>query len=160
MKIDVLTQVGDSAVTFVRRPTPIPGDLRPQWRVGLLLLLFDSCYGRTATPQQLHILDWVARDSHLHNDFSSMLHGERTVGDRFVRIDPALTRAVNFASACGLIARDGSTRTRRTELGVEIVAEISRDKELYTSERSFLSSLPRKLSSTMADRLFEVRRQS
>lgn len=160
MTTDLLSQVGDANVAFVRRPTPIPGDLRPQWRIGLLLLLFDACHGRTATPQQLHILDWVARDIQLHDDFSSMLRGDRMVGESFVRIDPALTRAVNFASACGLIVRDGSVRVRRTDRGSEIAAAISQDDDLFTSERAFLSGLPRKLSSSVAERLFEARRQS
>lgn len=160
MALDLLTQLSDAGVGFTSRPYPVPGDLRPRWRIGLILLLYDACHGGTATPQQLHILDWVARHSTLHQGFAGMLTGDRLVGESFVRIDPALTRAMSFGSAAGLLKREGTLRTRRTDLGLSLAAELRQHDDLYQSERAFLNSLPRKLSSTAATNMFGTRGNS
>ena len=156
---DTLEPLLRTSVSFSTRPNPIPGDLRPLWRIALLLAAFRACRGESATPQQLHALDWGARNESAGEALLAFLDG--TSGGHLyqpiVRIDPAVTRAINFGIASGLMERDGAIRLHATTPGKQFLQEIEDSGDILVRERNFLSSLPKKLSQAHIDRLFDTR---
>ena len=95
----------DVPFTFKRRPVPLPGDMRPVWRLHVLVLLLDQCWGGKATHQQLHVLNWAIRTEETRAAFLQFVHGHRAPNQTIVRYDPSLNRAVDFAFAEGIAAR-------------------------------------------------------
>src|SRR5947209_6297674 len=93
----------DREFTFKHRPTPLACDLRPEWRLHLLVLLVDHCWAGRASIQQLEVLDWAIRTQQTREALLQFIDGERTPNQTIVRYDPSLNRAVDFAFAEDLL---------------------------------------------------------
>lgn len=51
----------DIPFVFKRRPAPVPGDLRPAWRIALILLILFQSRQKKASLRKLHVISWAAR---------------------------------------------------------------------------------------------------
>lgn len=155
-------------VTFMRQPGPLPCDLRPVWRLHVLVLMLDQCWGGKATHQQLHVLDWAIRTEETRAAFLQFIRGERAPNQIIVRYDPSLNRAVDFAFGEGLATRHeetpafvelaprghGSYRVILTKKGRDLVRSIRDAKECFQVEKGFLDSIGRKITQQQVESLF------
>lgn len=88
----------DAAFVFRRRPVAIPGDLRPSWRIGLLVqLLRRCCRGGRSTLARLHVLSWGIRTKESRRQLQDALNGHAAPDCLIVRLEPFLNRAVDLA---------------------------------------------------------------
>ena len=88
----------DAEFIFRRRPVALPGDLRPTWRIGLLvLLLARGCRQQRSSLTRMHLLNWAARSEANHADLMGLIAGELSPDQLIVRFDPACNRAIDFA---------------------------------------------------------------
>jgi hypothetical protein len=78
--------------TFKRRPVSLPGDMRPVWRLHVLVLLLEQCWGGKATHQQLHVLNWAIKTEETRVAFLQFIQGHRAPNQIIVRYDPSLIR--------------------------------------------------------------------
>jgi hypothetical protein len=158
----------DVPVTFERRPAPLPCDLRPVWRLHVLVLMLDQCWGGKATHQQLHVLNWAIRTEETRAAFLQFIEGERAPNQIIVRYDPSLNRAVDFAFGEGLAThheesdalleqeppRHGSYRVILTKKGRDLVRTIRSAKDSFQVEKDFLDSIRRKITQQQVEALF------
>src|SRR5687767_8490359 len=83
---------------FRRRPFAIPGDLRPAWRIGLIVLLLKNCCrGGKSSLGRLHVLSWGSRTLQSQRDLKAAAEDDLPLTSLIVRFDPFLDRAVDFA---------------------------------------------------------------
>jgi hypothetical protein len=163
-----LERVLDVPFTFKRRPVPLPGDMRPVWRLHVLVLLLEQCWGGKATHQQLHVLNWAIRTEETRAAFLQFVHGHRSPNQIIVRYDPSLNRSVDFAFAEGIATHheegpdllgEESSRSRTyrimlTKKGRDLLAVIRDMKECLVVEKEFLSAVGKKVTQQQVESVF------
>jgi hypothetical protein len=130
---------------FVRRPTPVPPDLRPEWRIASLLLALRQCWGNKATRRQLHVLNWALRTAEARAAFVHVIAGNVRPDEAIVRFDPVVDRALQFAEGEKLITSTGELIIV-TDRGNELVKRILKNNDCMLVEKDFLSSLGHKIT--------------
>jgi hypothetical protein len=150
-QLDVLL---DREFIFRDRPQPAPSDLRPVWRLPIVLLLVDSCRQRRATHEQLHVLNWAVRSTTSAEALARFLAGELAPGEAVVRFEPALDRAATLARGFGLITWKGRF-WELTAKGRELLEDIRADDALLAREKELLTALPKPLTQTAVEALLK-----
>jgi hypothetical protein len=147
----------DAPFVFRQRPEPVPGVLRPVWRIPTILLLIKKCWGGKASLEQLHVLNWAIRDSSGRATFLMLLEGEIDPDDAIVRFEPALNRALDLALGQKLVYWTEARRLALTERGADLAAAIEADGEVLNEEREFLAEIPRPVSQAMVQQFLSRR---
>jgi len=144
-----------SAFVFRQRPESIPADMRPIWRIGLLLLMLSvSSRGARSSFGRLQLLNWSLLHDEGRDALLSVLDGARQPNAIMVRIEPSLNRAVDFATAEGLVRTVGGSRIELTEVGEAEAARILAESSLYVKEREYLSLLGKRVTETLVSQIF------
>lgn len=148
----------DVAFIFRRRPVALPGDLRPTWRIGLLVLLLSQCCRQQRSSlTRIHVLNWAARSEANHADLTALIANKLSPDQLIVRFDPACNRAIDFAIGEGQLKRVDGSRIELTESGKALADEISKDSELYVTEKRLTGAIKQKVSETLVDKIFGAR---
>lgn len=151
-----LIRVLDTPFIFRGRPEAIPGDLRPLWRVGLVLLMLGlASRGGRSSFARLHVLNWALRTKEGRDALLSVFEGRRDPSVVVVRIEPSLNRAVDFAHGAGLLEKEKGRAISLTEPGKAKVKQILKDEYLFRSERLFLASIGKRLTEKLVNELFQ-----
>lgn len=145
----------DIGFTFERRPAPVPATLRPEWRISSLLLTLHQCWGNRATRRQLHVLNWAIRTPGARTTFLHVISGNVRPDEAIVRFDPVLDRALHFAGGELLVAISGEM-VLLTDKGEQFVKRLLKQKECMVEEKSFLSSIGRKLTQVQVEAFLMV----
>jgi hypothetical protein len=135
----------DVPFDFVRRPTPVPASLRPEWRIASLLLALRQCWGNKATRRQLHVLNWALRTPEARSTFKRVLAGRLRPDEAIVRFDPVVERALQFAEGEKLVTVSGELVVL-TQKGEIFVKSLMRNEDCMLTEKEFLGSLGGKLT--------------
>jgi len=143
---------------FRRRPFAVPGDLRPAWRIGLVVLLLKNCcYGGKSSLERLHVLSWGSRTPQSQHDLIAAAEDDLPLTSLIVRFDPFLDRAIDFAVAEKVLAhRNGKTVELTTE-GRQLATELESNSSLYLKEKVFIASIRRSITEQLVDRIFRRR---
>lgn len=158
--------IGDEATgrggtfTFTRRPTSVPPDIRPEWRIPLLLLMVRRCRRQTATREQLHVLNSAVLSTGSRKALLAALDGRLAPRSPALQFEPAFDRAIDRAVGLGLLAMTPLSRLELTDLGRSVADRVDADEDLFTSERELLASLPRSLSQSAIRNALAERRMS
>ena len=140
---------------FRERPEAIPGDLRPIWRIGLVLLILHiSSRSRRSSFGRLHVLNWALRSEEGRNALLGILKGQRSPETMVVRIEPSLNRAVDYASGEGLVQQVQGSRIELTGPGEKEAKNILKCEEIYKDEREFLYEIGKKVTERLVTELF------
>jgi hypothetical protein len=150
---DELTRLLDVPFTFVSRPRPVPGALRPSWRIPTILLLIRKCWGAKASLEQLHVLNWAIRDAHARETFLGFWRGEIDPDEAIVRYEPALNRALDLAVGLRLVAWTEAKRLTLTEKGRDLLAAIDSDGEVLVEEKAFVGAITSSVTQTGVEKL-------
>jgi hypothetical protein len=136
----------DVRFTFKKRPLDLPGDLRPNWRVPLLLMMLHyCCRGGKSSLYKLHLLNWMMRDQQRQDALlSSLTDVPRYEGIR-VQVEPSFIQAILFAAGEGLLEHLDNSRVRITDAGVAFAKEAERT-ECLIHEKHFLKLVGLKLT--------------
>lgn len=146
----------DVPFIFRARPTAVPGDLRPAWRIGLIVMLLKQCCRQQRSSlTRLHVLNWAVRSESNVQNLMSLLSGRFSPDTLIVRFDPAVNRAVDFAIGEGLIARPDGARVQLTALGHTFAEQIVEHDDLFIAEKKFTAALKTKVSEALVDTLFK-----
>ena len=145
--------------TFRVRPEPVPGDLRPEWRISVILLMLLRC-GRNESMslKKALMVNWAVLTKETQNTLLRMVAGDRRLSDIPVRFDPALNRASDFARAEGLLYVEKKTTGSIIKLlpkGSEIAEKIYREKDCLETEKTFFNRLRGKLPEEKVKELLE-----
>ena len=92
---------------FHLRPVALPADLRPEWRISVLIMAMSKC-GRAGkmSLKKAHVVNWAVRDQSTRDTFLRMISGNRQLEDVVVRFDPAFNRALDLAAGEGLVTME------------------------------------------------------
>ena len=142
-----LDEVLDQPFLFRDRPTSAPSDLRPVWRVPLVVFLVSYCRGQQATHEQLHVLNWAVRSARSAELLGEYLAGQIPPDRAIVRMEPALDRAVALAHGLGLVVWK-SKYWALTDKGRELLEHLRTDELLLVREKELLGVLPTPLTQT------------
>jgi len=146
--------------TFRRRPTSVPPDIRPEWRIPLLLLMVRRCRGQVATREQLHVLNSAVLSAGSRRALLAALDGRLAPRSPALQFEPAFDRAIDRGVGFGLLATNPRGRLELTDLGRSVADTVDADEGLFTSERALLESLPRSLSQSTVRKALAERRMS
>lgn len=145
----------DTPFVFRERPESIPGDLRPLWRIGLVLLMLRlASRGGRSSFGRLHVLNWALRSKDGREALVGILDGQLFPGRVVARIEPSLNRAVDYAHGEGLLRRVQGDRIELTERGEDAAKQILKQGELYKSEREFLEGIGKRVTERLVNELF------
>jgi hypothetical protein len=123
---------------FTKRPSAVPGDLRPLWRVSVLLLILANSRKQKATLQKIHFLGHAIRTSENRVKSEAVLSGHRPATDFVLRVDPALGRALDLARGERLVAMQRGRAYELTTKGKTLVNAIMDEPTLLLVEKGFL----------------------
>lgn len=149
----------DVPFTFHRRPSPLPADLRPDWRVSLLTLILSKCWGNRASLKQLHVLNWAIRSPMTRNAFLEFLKGSKQPDLPVVRFEPSLDRALSFGVGEKLMETADGVSFALTEKGGSLAERILKTEEWFAPEKQFLAQVPGKLSQRQIENILEIETQ-
>ncbi|GAB2750337.1 hypothetical protein GCM10027019_31260 [Melaminivora jejuensis] len=143
---------------FRRRPVALPGDLRPTWRIGLLMLLLSQCCRQQRSSlTRLHVLNWAVRSEANYQELTALIEGRLPPDALIVRFEPAFSRAIDFAIGENLVKRVDGARVELTDNGKEFAEEILKDSSLYIPEKKLTGVLRQRASETLVDNIFGKR---
>lgn len=146
----------DVPFTFHRRPSPLPADLRPDWRVSLLTLILNKCWGNRASLKQLHVLSWAMRSPITRSAFLGFLKGSKQPDLPVVRFEPSLDRALNFAVGEKLVDTADGITFALTAKGQSLADRILRTEDWFHPEKQLLAQVPGKLTQRQIEGILEV----
>ena len=143
--------------TFTVRSEPIPAELRPEWRISLLLLmLLRAGWGGSMSLKKAHVLSSAVRTVEARERLLRMLDGNRYLDDVPVRIDPSLNRAIDYAIAEKVIVAEVRSNTCVLKLrpsGEAIARQIYAADDCMQVEKEFADRLRGNLTNEKVDEL-------
>jgi len=149
----------NTSFSFQRRPISLPGDLRPSWRIGLLVILLSQCCRQQRSSlTRLHVLSWAVRSKDNHDDLLTLVNHTLPPDALIVRFDPAVNRAIDLAIGEQLINRVDGSRIELSNSGRGFAEEIFADEQLYLTEKALAASLGHKVSESVVDEIFGKRK--
>lgn len=143
-------------IVFQHRPTSIPADLRPGWKIGIILLLLRKCCRQnTSSFGRLHVLSWGVRSKDSRLALSKTSNGNMPLDALIVRIEPSVNRAVDYAIGAGLIERLSKDRLKLTSAGIAFADEVDRRKDLFITEKQFMDAIGKKITESLVNQIFK-----
>jgi len=143
---------------FRRRPFAIPADLRPAWRIGLIVLLLQNCCrGGKSSLGRLHVLSWGSRTLQSQRDLTAVTREDLPLTSLIIRFDPFLDRAIDFAVGENLLIHRSGRAVELTSDGRRLAIEVESDQSLYQPEKLFIATIRRGVTEQLVDRIFQWR---
>lgn len=140
---------------FQRRPYSLPADLRPDWRIAMILLILSiCCKGQRSNIKRLRIMNWACGTPETRHNFNKFLDGRISPDQIIARYEPWFAKAMALAEGEDLVIRKGSS-VSLTPRGMEIVNDISATNDLFKIEIEFLKSIGKKVTEKKIDELLE-----
>ncbi len=153
-----LTVADDRALRFKRRPMAIAAELRPDWKIGaLLLILHLSSRGGKSSLRRLHILNWALRSAKNRAEFEQVREHQQPLFSFQFRFEPALGRAINLAVGEKYVAWVGGNRLQITPRGQRWVTDILKDESVMQEEREFLERIGKDITEGIATEMITVK---
>jgi len=153
-----ITVASDQSLRFKRRPMAIAAELRPDWKIGaMLLILHISSRGGKSSLRRLHILNWALRSSKNRAEFEQVREHQQPLFSFQFRFEPALGRAINLAVGEEYVEWVGGNRLQITPKGQRWVKDILKDKSVMQQEREFLERIGKDITEGIATEMITVK---
>ncbi|MBL0175138.1 MAG: hypothetical protein IPP94_07730 [Ignavibacteria bacterium] len=136
----LLTNI-DIPFMFRQRPTPLAGDLRPAWRMSLVLLILHHSRGKKATLQKLHVLNSACHSLNTRRAFLNYVHGKVQKYEIIPRIEPSLNRALNLLRGEGLVEIEKGKNIILTPVGLTLSNQLVELSDCLELEKTFLQAI-------------------
>jgi hypothetical protein len=141
--------------TINDRAQPVPGDLRINWGVALILLVLASSRGQRCSLQKLHFLTHLSRTAQTRSQTLEVLDRAREPSALAVRIEPWVNRALAFAVAQGHAAMKDGKAAALTDEGKAIVDDLSA-MSVLAEERTFLAKVGPRATEKVVDLIMKM----
>lgn len=128
--------------SFRRRSLPVPGDLRIEWRVSLIVLMLGYSRARQASLAKLHILNDAVRFERSAHLLDMVVAAKPGMLPWTFRIEPAFARAVDFVVGDKLASwttSSGRSALQLTTAGVALFEKLKAEADILSVERAMLS---------------------
>lgn len=137
--------------SFQRRPIPVPGDLRIEWRVALITLMLGYARAGQASLAKLHILNDALRSGRSETQLDLLVGVRATTLPWAFRIEPAFARAIDFVVGDRLAEWTqtfGRTALKLTAEGKIAFNKLNGENGLLISEKQVLSRYAKAMTET------------
>lgn len=156
MKPEEVLSVLEVPFTFSRRPVAIPGDMRPLWRIALIVLFLDlSSRGAKSSLTRLHALNWLSKAPTSRSELISLVEMKYGGDAIIIRYEPSFNRALDLATGEGLIAKFDGKRFSLTLKGRAFAKTIEAESDCLTLEKTFLLAIGKRFTEEMSSALAE-----
>lgn len=155
--VDAVIDIPELRVPFVfrRRPVPIPGDLRPAWRIALIVLLMRKCCRQNRTSRtRLHVLSWGFLSPDGREQLQAAVERRLRPDALIVRFEPFLEQAIAFAVGEELLRVLSDGRVELTESGVAFANELDSDESVLVQEKELMEILRSRLTEQLVNDMF------
>ena len=140
---------------FRKRPLSLPADLRPTWRMAIVVLLLKNCcQDATSSLARLHVLSWATRTPEGRESLLAAIDRRLTPDALVVRFEPFLNLAIDYAIGEKLVSRGRGDRLTLTDRGRDFAEEIEANESLLMTEREFMSRIKKRVSQALVNRMF------
>lgn len=147
-------KVVDAPFVFRGRPEPLPADLRPLWRIAIVVLLLElASRGNKSSFKRLHVLDWLAQRRDNRATLNALLSSEIKPHEIAIRVDPALNRAVDLALGEGLLDILNGNRVHLTAKGKKMASLILATDDMLELEKERIKAVGKGLTETLVNKL-------
>lgn len=146
---------------FRNRPVSIPADLRPAWRIGLIILLLKKCcrQGRSSLTR-LHVLSWGFVSSDGKRQLLAAATGTLSPDSLLVRFEPFLLQAVDYAVGEGLVRRADGGTIELMEPGKKLADELDADEAAFAAEKNVMESIRTRITESLVRQMFGWRQDA
>lgn len=141
--------------TISDRAQPVPGDLRINWGVALILMVLASSRGQRCSLQKLHFLAHLSRTNQTRSETLEVLDRTRDPSALSVRIEPWVNRALAFAIAQGNATMKDGKAAALTDQGRAILDELSA-MTVLAEERAFLAKIGPRATEKVVDSIMKM----
>lgn len=155
--METLLENIDVPFTFKERRSPLAGDLRPAWRISLVLLMLLHSRGKKATLQKLHVLNSACRSAEARRAYLAYIAGTARKEEIVPRVEPSLNRALNLARGEGLVELENGKNIQLTTTGLTIARQIDAAHDCLDIEKVFLKQVGSKTTEGKVEDLFDWR---
>lgn len=153
-----LSVENNQSFRFKRRPMAIAAELRPDWKIGaLLLILHLSSRAGKSSLRRLHILNWALRSSKNRAEFEQVRGHQQPLFSFQFRFEPALGRAINLAVGEKYVEWVNGNRLQITPKGQRWVKDILKDESVMQEEREFLERIGKDITEGIATEMITVK---
>ncbi|MBF0383831.1 MAG: hypothetical protein HQL69_22675 [Magnetococcales bacterium] len=146
MKSDPFEDLLNCAYTLTPRPFPVPGDMRPDWRIVTCLMIINSVRGKKAALEQIHFLGHAIRRRKNRALAMAVIESKTSILIFPVRVDPALGVALAMAVGLGFVRLEKGKSYKLTDDGIQLLELLNQDPSLFQEERAFLNAVGKKVT--------------
>ncbi|WP_280159450.1 hypothetical protein P5491_012830 [Priestia megaterium] len=142
-------------ISFQKRPIPLSADYRPLYKIIQLLLVLNVCsHQETASLLKLHLFSWMMSTKEGMDKITQLIVDNRLEKIPLWRLEPSLNRALNFAVGENLLMQKNG-KYKLSEKGKILVQDVLKDKELMKIEKTFLTTVGKKITEKKVKELSE-----
>jgi len=117
-------------LTFDPKPQPLPANLRPGYRIALIMLVLKTnCRDNAASLLKLQFFNWLLKSSSLQKFVQAKLSSQDIFMLELIHLDPMVNLALRYAFADNLISITKNSRYKLTEKGERFANQILQAKE-------------------------------
>lgn len=156
---DFLTLVSTKQLVFDVKPKSLPADLRPEYRIYLIILiLYITARHRRSSLRKLYLLNWAIKTVSSRSELIFFVTSDANI-KLAIRYEPSMGRAIDFALAEKVIRSESNARVILTSLGESIAMNLLESK-CMEGEIAFLKEIGLKLTEAKVQNIFRSSRFS
>ncbi|XNS81072.1 hypothetical protein AB6D09_017825 [Vibrio cyclitrophicus] len=139
--MDIFDLTPENGLKFTHRGTPLDPELRPLWRISLLILILSKlCSGGKANSKKIQALYSLVSSEKKRNAYPQSDKDEHSNKSINIRFDPLVDRAVDIGVGYGFFELDDSKRICLTQKGKNFGKEIQADSNLFIIENNYMKN--------------------
>lgn len=141
---------------FKKRKYPLLSELRPDWKLAVLVLILNKCCVKnTASFQKVQVLIWAVKNKDNRQSILKLCtNKDKDIEyNLLIRYEPSVNRIIDIALAEKYIELVKGNRIRLTIKGSAYANEIEITEGLFVEEKDFFQALGKKLSEKLLNDL-------
>ncbi|MCS6123992.1 hypothetical protein [Shewanella baltica] len=139
--MDIFDLLPENGLKFNHRGTPLDPELRPLWRISLLILILSKlCSGGKANSKKLQALYSLISSDKKRKAYPRSGEGKDSNASINIRFDPLVDRAVDMGIGYGFFELDDSKSVCLTQKGKNFGKKIEADTNLFVVENNYMKN--------------------
>lgn len=135
--------------SFNKRFSSIPSDLRPIWKLAIIVLILNNCcIKKTCSFHKMQVLCWAIKNKKNQQQLLKFI-SVKTVNANFnliVRYEPSVNRIIEISLAEGFLEQVNGNRLTLTEKGIKLARDLEKSNDVFIEEKSFFESVGKRLT--------------
>ena len=144
------SELSKEGVIFRDRPDSVPYNYRISYKVAVIcLIMSETCGKRGCSLTKMHILSGAIMEQAIFDKVVSLISGKKE-DDLYIRFDPAVNRAIEYARYDEIIYQQ---LYRLSDKGKQLSKLICKDQQLMVKEKEVVHRISVDLSEEIIQRI-------